>query len=431
MKSDKRDDSYIHIMPDYKCQIVKAINKLRPMSKEVCLRCKSSRLLCGRPSCPLLAKLKIQSPLEDKLKEDIYGPSPGIFVGHRGYPDVFIGPLTTLEPELAEISDNPNRWYGFDFNEIIKLRSTLVRSKSRQNVKEKTRLVEKSQEIALSVKPTYTEISFERKPSFSVSFSTLCQPQGPVGLIKKFDIAGNTKIPEKVDSVVGDEISSTEAAMLLFKSGYDVYYVTKVLSSGVLGREDRKKLVPTRWSITATDDILGKAIINEIKDYPVINEYRVYSNTYLDNHFEILLLPRKWEYEQFEAWAPNTLWTLAMEKPAINYEYEGYHGRSNYAEQEGGGYYAARFGVLEAIAKLRKQACAVVFREIYEGYIMPVGVWEVRENVRKAMASEPYKYNTLNEALNSISKRLKIPMNEYLTRTRILRQRRLEDFLNV
>ncbi|HEQ78136.1 MAG TPA: hypothetical protein ENI78_00735, partial [Euryarchaeota archaeon] len=150
-------------MPDYKCQIVKAINKLRPMSKEVCLRCKSSRLLCGRPSCPLLAKLKIQSPLEDKLKEDIYGPSPGIFVGHRGYPDVFIGPLTSLEPELAEISDNPNRWYGFDFNEIIKLRSTLVRSKSRQNVKEKTRLVEKSQEIALSLKPTYTEISFERK----------------------------------------------------------------------------------------------------------------------------------------------------------------------------------------------------------------------------------------------------------------------------
>ncbi len=414
-----------------KCEIIKAITKLRPMSKELCLRCKSSRLLCGRPSCPLLAKLKIQSPFEEKLKEDIYGPSPGIFVGHRGYPEVFVGPLTSLEPELAEISDNPSRWYGFDFNEIIKLRSTLVRSKRKQSVRERTELVEKSQEIAMSIKPAYTEVSFERRPSFSLSFSPISQPQGPAGVIKKFEIAENTRIPKKVDYVVGDELTSTEAALLLFKAGYDVYYITQVLSSGALGREERKKLVPTRWSITATDDILGKALVEEIKNYPVINEYRVYKNTYLDNHFEVLLLPRKWEYEQFEAWAPNTLWTLALDKPAINYEYEGYFGRSSYAEQEGGGYYAARFGVLEALAKLRKQASAVVFREIYEGYIMPVGVWEVRENVRRSMASEPERYSTLKEALNSISTRLKIPMEEYLRKSRILRQRRLEDFLNV
>jgi hypothetical protein len=155
----------------------------------------------------------------------------------------------------------------------------------------------------------------------------------------------------------------------------------------------------------------------------------VYTNTYLDNHFEILLMPRKWEYEQFEAWAPQTLWTMAYRAPAINQENEGYWGRSDYAIKEGGGYYAARFAVQEALDRMRRQAGVIVFREIYEGYIMPVGVWEVRENVRQAMRKAPRKFATLAEALEDISTRLKIPLSEYMKRSKILLQRRLEEFL--
>ncbi|MFN3527624.1 MAG: hypothetical protein ACK4YO_00800, partial [Candidatus Altarchaeaceae archaeon] len=67
----------------------------------------------------------------------------------------------------------------------------------------------------------------------------------------------------------------------------------------------------------------------------------------------------------------------------------------------------------------------IVFREIYEGYIMPVGVWEVRENVRNAFKNKPKKFNTIDEALQDIQKRLKIPIKEYLKRSDLLRQRRL------
>jgi len=415
---------------DPKCEVMRAVKKHRPTSRELCLRCKGGRLLCGRPSCPLMARMKVQSPMEGSLKEDIYGPSPAIFVGWKGYPSVFVGPLTSLTPENADISDNPASWYGMDFNDIIAIRSSLVRSKRRQGVRERTRVVEKSQEIALAEKPAYTEVNFERKPRFSLSFSPVNQPQGASGVVKNFELTENPRIPRKVDSVVSDELKASSSAEKLFRAGYDTYYVNRVLTSGALGREDRKRLVPTRWSITATDDILGKALLEEIRDYSAVGDYLVYHNTYLDNHFEILLLPRKWEYEQFEAWAPDTLWTMGMEEPAINYEYEGYFGRSRYAEQEGGGYYASRFGVLEALAGMRKQASAIVFREIYEGYIMPVGVWEVRENVRRAMGGQPEKHDTLSSALESIFSRLRIPRGEYLRRSKILRQRRLEDFSN-
>ena len=86
-------------------------------------------------------------------------------------------------------------------------------------------------------------------------------------------------------------------------------------------------------------------------------------------------------------------------------------------------------GVLEGLAGLRRQACAIVFREIHEGYVMPVGVWEVRENVRKAMQSSPKKFNTLKEALEDIRSRLINPLESYIQQSEILRQRRLTDYV--
>ncbi|MFN3528143.1 MAG: hypothetical protein ACK4YO_03480, partial [Candidatus Altarchaeaceae archaeon] len=76
----------------------------------------------------------------------------------------------------------------------------------------------------------------------------------------------------------------------------------------------------------------------------------------LFNHFEILLIPGNWEFEQFEAWAPDTLWTIGNESYAINLEAEYYKGRNDYAIKEGGGYYASRLAVLEYLKKIKRQA---------------------------------------------------------------------------
>ncbi len=414
-------------MGKIKCEIVKAIMKYRPMSRKLCLACKGSRLLCHRPKCPLLTKINIQSSFERKLREEIFGPSPSIFVGHSGYPNVFVGPLTAIEDEKADILDDPSKWYGLDLEDIVKLRSMLVRGKTRKNVKKMDKIVEKNQEVALSIKPVDTEVKFAKKPKYSLTFSPVSQPLGASGIIEKFDVAENPKIPKRVDNLLEDKVKANEAVVELYERGYDVYYISRAFSSGAFGIE--KRLVPTRWSITAVDDIVGKHVISKIKKYSEVNEYMVFHNTYLYNHFEILLIPSKWQFEMFEAWAPNTIWTLAYTKPAINVEREGFFGRTTYAESEAGAYYAARLAVAEALEKMKKQASVVVFREIYEGYIIPVGVWEIRENVRKAMEKKPRKFQTLKEALEDIKTRLKIPLEVYLKRSSPLNQTKLEWFL--
>ena len=59
---------------------------------------------------------------------------------------------------------------------------------------------------------------------------------------------------------------------------------------------------------------------------------------------------------------------------------------------------------------------------------MPVGVWEVRENVRHAFESEPVKFATREEALAHVASRLSIPLAEYMRKSKVLLQRRLTEF---
>ncbi|MDH5462222.1 MAG: hypothetical protein OEX09_08395, partial [Candidatus Bathyarchaeota archaeon] len=98
---------------------------------------------------------------------------------------------------------------------------------------------------------------------------------------------------------------------------------------------------------------------------------------------------------------------------------EGFEGRTTYASI-GGCYYAARLAVGELLAKERRQAAVAVLREARPGYIMPVGVWQVRENVRNALRQKPFKCNTLDEALARVASKFQIPIKLWIGRSKLL-----------
>jgi hypothetical protein len=79
----------------------------------------------------------------------------------------------------------------------------------------------------------------------------------------------------------------------------------------------------------------------------------------------------------------------------------------------GGCYYSCKFAVLEALERMRKQAGAIVLREAYEGYV-PLGVFNVRENVRHAMKQPPRHFGTYRDVLNYVSTKLKLPMSKFM-----------------
>lgn len=395
----------------------------------LCIVCKGARLLCGLPSCPLLQKYFIQKSIVEQLekftsKGVLFGQSPpNVFVGHFGYPKVRFAPLISLTD--VGISDDPARWWGLPFEKIIAFRSWLFRPVEVVNVKEPSRIAEKIQEAVLSISPVDIEARIRGRICFKVHFSSHTQPMGPHAPMEGLRICENPRIPKIVDKILNEGLKVVESAPLLYNRGFDVYYLTKALSAGLLGI--KKRVVPTRWSITAIDGIISRELIGRIKEYQHIDTYEVYTSEYLQNHFEILLIPGNWEFENFEAWAPGTIWSAGAVRTEILEDWEGWEGRKTYSIQ-GGGYYATRFAVAEALNKMRRQAKVIVFREIYAGYQLPVGVWQVRENIRQAFRNPPEIFATLKEALEKIAARLRHPITEYIKLSKIIPQSRITEF---
>lgn len=372
-----------------------------------------------------MARYKLEAQITPILKKEQFAPSTSIFVGHENYPTVFVGPMQALQ-DLGP--KDAKGYFNQKYEDIIQHRATILRSKFTHNIKVKSKFVELNQELAMAIRPIDLETYFKKKPFFDIRFSNIIQPQGPTGELITLRPTQNIQVKPAIEKIVRDDLKSNQQASLLYSSGEDVYKISTILSSGVLGKEINKKLVPTRWSISAIDDLIGKGLIKKVKDLPILNEYWVFESEYLANHFLILLRPSAWEFENFEAWAPGSTWGQDLLKPFFTEEYEPNSGRKKYAESQAGGYYATRLAILEGLLQLNRQASVVSFREVGEGYVVPLGVWIVRETARNAFKGVAAKFATQSESLAYIKSRLRLSFNNYLQMSQCLRQVFLQNF---
>lgn len=390
-----------------------------------CPICKGKRPYCIHKSYPLPPVKDIQRRVEERLSKDFFGPSYSVFVGRYGYPNVNMGPMTGLE-SVQDI-DNPEKWFGLNYSTIIELRSMLVRSKKPENIFSRSRFVQENQELVIAHKAPDTEITFRKKPHYTFTVSETFQPMGPSASLEKMRITENVRVKPFVERIVDDELKSKDSAYLLFDKGLNVYKISNILSSGILGMEKNKKLVPSRWSVTATDDMLTKEMLRDVREFPQIKDFLVFEAEHLDNHFVIILMPGNWEYENFEAWAPGSNWSKFTSSKIIP-EYEPFMGRKGYAESQAGGYYAARLPAVKYLHSIKRQARVLSFREVSEGYTIPLGVWVVREVASNAFKNPPRRFSTFQEARDHANKRLKLDINQYLKLSKLMRQRRLNEF---
>jgi len=401
-----------------------------------CVACKGGKFLCGKTRCPLLVRAHYylkSMPLIDRLDVDGASP-PSVFIGRIGYPYVYAGPMVPPLHEDTTIYDIPEMWFGKSIDEIVAFRSLLVRGKHRvhvQQFEEAGKIMDMTRELALAVNPVDVELALTKPPRRSLVLDDEVQPFGPSAPLRDLHV-GTAKWDQWVEKAYYDtDLKAGDAVRSLYGNNVLVTKIQRAFSVGAFGLKNNRRLVPTRWSITAVDSILSQNLMDKVKTYPEINEYRLYESRYLDNIFEVLMIPQKWSYEAMEAWYPGTIWNPSGQNIAMFSDWESYDGRTTYAEI-GGCYYAARLAVCELLTKERRQATVIVLREARPGYIMPVGVWHVRENVRNAIRQTPLKFNTLNEALARIASQFQIPMQRWLNNSKLLQnalfQRRLTDY---
>ncbi|HSU72730.1 MAG TPA: hypothetical protein VLJ21_02685 [Candidatus Binatia bacterium] len=375
-----------------------------------------------------LDKLTAMRPMQSlTLKGTSFEGSspPSVFIGQANYPKVFAGPMMAQQPESFSY-DAPEHWLGtYDRDAIINFRLQLLRGMKAVPVNAVgNRFAQQLQEIALSKHSLLAHAEFDKIPR-GVSFSEDHQPFGPSAALKQLETE-NAKWQKDMQKAHYDtDLKAGEAVLELVNKGLEFTPVQKALSTGAFGLAKNRKLVPTRWSITATDDILGKHSMKDVRQNDIIKDYRVYESNGLNNYYAVMLTPSQWQYEAIEAFI-----NLMDQKTFSFSDYESYFGRKQYSEM-GGCYYAQRQIVSEHLSQQGEQAGAFVFREVTPGYV-PTGVWVCRELTKKALTETPKTFKTRSEALHYIDSKMQLGMKYHQDHMQLInstvKQKTLVDF---
>jgi hypothetical protein len=365
-----------------------------------------------------------------ELGKELDGSSPpSVFIGSWNYPKVYAGPMIAPLHGDTRVLDMPESWIpgGKTQEEILGFRMSLVRGKQLQDVHAlDNRFVDQLQEIALSSTSIESEARFEHVPA-GFSLGEENTPFGPSASLTGLEI-GAPKFDRELERVFYDtDLSATGGIIDLHARGTPFSAIQKALSAGTMGRGGQRKLVPTRWSITACDTAIGNHLLSDVRRHELIDTVRVHEFSSLNNHYSVILLPTPWQYEWMEAF-----FHVAGNEELLFSDFEWNRGKHGYSSV-GGCYYSCKMAVLEALSRERRQAGAIILREARKGYI-PMGVFNVRENVRNAMMSPPRVYEDLASALQGISPKLQLPVSSFIRESTVLasllreKQLRLSDF---
>ncbi len=369
---------------------------------------------------------------------DLVGSSPpSLFVGRHGYPKVSIGPMLPPDhraEENARLLDDPRSWLGMTIPDVVGLRSSLVRTthsvRVDQAARDPDRITRLSQELAVAARPVDTEVRLKRVPSFTTpNVGEFTAPHGPTVGVERAQLVENVRVERPVERVTSDtDLRAGEGLAELYRSGTDLYQLERILSAGMLGLESKRRLVPTRWAITATDDQVGQALIPKVLALPTLDKPTLHVGERFGNRFFVLLLPRVWAYELVEAWLKGNFWGRDAAE-IVESDWEDHTGRTAYAATAGG-YYACRLPILEHLLKVGRQATAIVLREVTDEYTTPLGVWVVREVTRLATEAKPLVFEDLDAALRHVGRhaRLKTWQAHAPFLERVRRQRSLDAF---
>jgi hypothetical protein len=352
----------------------------------------------------------------DRVQQSVSGDavvgsvSPSIFVGGSNYPNVSTGILSPVGDEgRADSYATSGAWYeeGIDLDEVFRRRTGLLNSRRSTPVDAHDAwdgFVGVGREVAIADRPVDVEIGLDGDPTVDFDADGVSTPTGPSARARSARLGENPHVPRPVKKTLEDDDWRAEGAInYLYRRGFDVYDVNTILSAGALGRSENRRLVPTRWSITAVDDTVGQFLRGSLRDARSIGGVEIHRNDFVGNAYWVILAPGQWEYELVELKAPGSVWNPDPEAGTwLAADREGYEGRTGYVEETAGAYHAARLAALEHLDDRNRQAKCLVLRHVSDDYWGPAGVWQVREGVRHAFEGEHATAETLADAVRGV-----------------------------
>ena len=347
---------------------------------------------------------------------------PSVFVGSYGYPKVSVGPMVPPMHGDTTLLDSPELWVGKSLEEIVNFRLSLIRGIKNIPINEPNgRYIENLHEVAMSSRPIDSELQFYKNPKPVAFIDGESAPFGPVGEVASAKFSSTSSDKSIQRAYYDHDLKAQDAVVSLYNRGIEISKIQKCFSVGMFGK--KRKLVPTKWSITATDSIIAESLVSEILEFDLIDSCRVFSHDHLGNLFSVVLFPHRWLFENQEAWHTGN-------GIGFGSDIEDAKG-IDHPPVTAGAFFAAKLGVAEYLLEKKCQASALVLREIRPEYAVPVGVWQIREAIRSAMKNEPYIAENFDDGITFAAKRMSVSKSEWLSKGNMLsmlKQKSISDF---
>jgi len=358
---------------------------------------------------------------ELKPTKEIEGFASSAIVGEKNYPNLKVHNISNdnINNSFFKTSDIVKS----NYSDIIKLKAkNILGSTQSLNIKKTN---EKIREELENIYKSKKEIEFSSKFENELKFDKILTSKvsgimGSKNELLSINPNENTTTSNKIEKYITKDIKSKEAIISLYEKGVNEHQIMNLLALGSFGININKKLVPTKWAISAYDQTIEKYLYSKIIKYNTINNYEIYHSNDKGNEFIIILIPDTFSAEVIEAF-DNTI-----ESDFVNFDNKF----KKLEPETAGGFYATKFGIFENLNERKKQASFISIR-IIENYDIPLGVVFVREKVRDAMKNKIFKSSNEKEIKEFLLKKYKnhfiLFQNSKLLKEKI-KQTKLKEF---
>ncbi|MHA1864669.1 MAG: hypothetical protein ACTSWA_12935 [Candidatus Thorarchaeota archaeon] len=319
---------------------------------------------------------------------------PGVIVEAAKYPVLMAGVLASTEPsEWLSIYDHPESWNGLARSEIMTMRKRLYRFAIPIDARamEPRSIIDTLQTIALSVSPVAIEVETSNLPSRKISVLGGQLPASPSVNIKSINIVSEPEISRVAKRITEQDIPAAEAAWKLLDYEYTLDQVARLMSVGLLGRLDSRRLVPTRGAYKAVIDGFVSRSLIELIEKPVASSFRLGMSELFGENFTILAQPGEPQVDY-----------LRIERTAEGLDHGvSIQGIKKITTDSKTSVFSdhARFSAFSDLVKRKESAHLTIFHFSRNNNNNILGPWLVCAGVRAALETNQVELDTKENAL--------------------------------
>lgn len=330
-----------------------------------------------------------------KPTKEIEGFGANAIVGEKNYPELKIYNTSNEDKETSFF--NTQEIVKKDYSDIIKLKAKNILGNTNNIYVKKTnnKILEEIQDIYKAKKEVEFTSKFDKELKFNKPvINKLSGILGTKNELKNINLNENAKTSKQIEKYAENDAKSKEAIINLYERGTNEAQIINLLSLGTFGLEINKKIVPSRWAITAYDKIIENYIYKKLLTFKIIENYEAYYHKDKGNAFLIILAPDTFTFENYE-FTPQDWYAT---------DYVSINNKLPYPEPKtAGGFFATKVAIFEHLKKRKRQASIICLREI-DNYEIPLGVVFVRESVRETMKNKIFTCQTQTQLLTFLKK---------------------------